>query len=74
MAASFTPLQPALGIAHGELGLCAAAQPWKPMKVTELFNKAILLPMFVYGDCISVCLILYTCQQPVWLKYPNPLI
>ena len=25
------------------------------LKVTELFSKAILLPMFVYGDCMSVC-------------------
>ena len=25
------------------------------LKVTELFSKAILLPMFVYGDCIAVC-------------------
>jgi hypothetical protein len=22
------------------------------LKVPELFNKAILLPMFVYGDCV----------------------
>ena len=29
---------------------------------------SILLPMFVYGDCMAVCLILYTCQQWVWLK------
>ena len=44
------------------------------LKVTELFSKAILLPMFVYGDCMAVWLILYTCQQWVWLKYPNALI
>ena len=25
------------------------------MKVTELFSKVILLPMFVYGDCMAVC-------------------
>jgi hypothetical protein len=30
------------------------------VKVTELLSKAILLPMFVYGDCMAVCLILYT--------------
>ena len=30
------------------------------LKVPELFCKAILLPMFVYGDCMAVCLILYT--------------
>jgi hypothetical protein len=38
---------------------------WKGI---ELFSKAILLPMFVYGDCMVVCSILYTCQQKVWLK------
>ena len=38
------------------------------LKVTELFSKAILLPMFVYGDCIAVCSILYICEQWVWLK------
>ena len=38
------------------------------LKVTELFSKAILLPVFVYGDCMAVCLILYACQQRVWLK------
>jgi hypothetical protein len=26
------------------------------LKVTELFSKAILLPMFVYGVCIAVML------------------
>ena len=26
------------------------------LKVTELFSKAILLPMFVYGDYMAVCL------------------
>ena len=25
------------------------------LKVTELFSKAILLQMFVYGDCMAVC-------------------
>ena len=25
------------------------------LKVTELFSKAILLPMFVYGDYMAVC-------------------
>ena len=30
------------------------------MKVTELFSKVILLLMFVNGDCMAVCLILYT--------------
>jgi hypothetical protein len=44
------------------------------LKVTELFGKAILLPMFVYRDCMAVCLILYTGQQQVWLKLLNPLI
>ena len=38
------------------------------LKVTDLFSKAILLPVFVYGDCMAVCSILYTCQQLVWLK------
>jgi hypothetical protein len=37
------------------------------LKVTDFFSKAILLPMFVYGDCMVVCSILYTCQQQVWL-------
>jgi hypothetical protein len=41
---------------------------------TELFSKALLLPVFVYGDCMVVCLMLFTCQQRVWLKKPNPLI
>jgi hypothetical protein len=44
------------------------------LKVTELFSKAVLLPMFVYGDCMAVCTILfflYTCQQCVWLKSTN---
>ena len=36
--------------------------------VTELFRKATQLPTFVYGDCMAVCSILYTCQQRVWLK------
>jgi hypothetical protein len=38
------------------------------LKVPELFSKAILLPMFVYGDGMAVCWILYTCQQRVRLK------
>jgi hypothetical protein len=38
------------------------------LKVTLRFSKAILLPMFVYGDCMAVCSTLYTCQQWVWLK------
>ena len=43
------------------------------LKVTELFSKAILLPMFVNGDCMAVCLILYICQQRVWLLgHGNP--
>jgi hypothetical protein len=25
------------------------------LKVTELFSQAILLTMFVYGDCMTVC-------------------
>ena len=33
------------------------------LKVTELFSKAILLPMFVYGDCMAVCSILYSWQR-----------
>jgi hypothetical protein len=33
------------------------------LNVTELFSKAILLAIFVYGDCMAVCWILYTCQQ-----------
>ena len=37
------------------------------LKVTEL-SKANLLTMFVYGDCMVVSSILYTCQQWVWLK------
>ena len=36
--------------------------------------RPILLPVFVSGDHIAVCLILYTCQQWLWLKWPNPLI
>jgi hypothetical protein len=38
------------------------------LKVTELFSKTILLSMFVYRDCMAVCLILYTYQYGVWLK------
>ena len=38
------------------------------LKVTELFSKAILLPIFIYGDCMAVCSIVCTCQQQVWLK------
>jgi hypothetical protein len=38
------------------------------LNVTELFSKAILLPLFVCGHCMVVCLILYTCQQRVRLK------
>ena len=38
------------------------------LKVTELFRKAILLPMFVYGDYMAVCSKVYTCQQLVLLK------
>jgi hypothetical protein len=29
------------------------------VKVTELFSKDILQPMFVYGDCMAVCLIFF---------------
>jgi hypothetical protein len=29
------------------------------LNVTELFSKAILLPMFVYGDCMAVCWIIH---------------
>ena len=36
--------------------------------------RPFLLPMFVYGDCMAVCLILYICQQWVGLKLPNPRI
>ena len=151
MTATFTPLQPTLGIAHGDFKLGAAARPWKPISwssrwtVLELtllpeavWNSvvsvatedrrfvcatcfstqrshsvslcgqrrrgwAIVAPsrfhftittltddrgsfsrediwrslnssvrpfycLFVYGDCMSVCSILYTCQQWVWLK------
>jgi hypothetical protein len=25
------------------------------LKVTELFSKVVLPPMFVYGDCMAVC-------------------
>ena len=35
------------------------------LKVSELFSKAILLPVFVYGDCMGVWLILYM----AWLKF-----
>jgi hypothetical protein len=35
---------------------------------TELFSRAILLSMFVYGDFTAVCSILYTWQQRVWLE------
>ena len=45
---------------------------WHPMMVLhwklQLFSKANLVPMFVYGDCTAVCSILYTCQQWVWLE------
>jgi hypothetical protein len=41
---------------------------WHPMTVTELFSKTILMPMFVYGDCVSVCQNLNTCHLWVWLK------
>jgi hypothetical protein len=36
------------------------------LKVNELFSKAILLPMFVYGGCMDVCSFLYTCHQ--WVR------
>jgi hypothetical protein len=40
---------------------------WHPiygatLKVTELFIKAIVLPVLVYRDCMAVCSNLYTCQ------------
>jgi hypothetical protein len=38
------------------------------LKVNEISSKAILLLMFVYGDCMAVCMIFYTFQQWVWLK------
>ena len=38
---------------------------WKSLRSSI---SPILLPMFVYGDCMAVYLILYTCQQWVWLK------
>ena len=51
----------------GILGRCHAESH-------KFFSKANLLPMFVYGDCMAVCSISYTCQQRVCLKQPNPLI
>jgi hypothetical protein len=48
----------------GNVASCDSAT----LKVTELFCKAILLSMFVYGDCMTVCSIWLTCQQWVWLK------
>jgi hypothetical protein len=33
---------------------------WHSMTVTELFSKAILLPMFVCGDCMAVYICYYT--------------
>ena len=46
---------------------------WHPMTVPgwkslRSSGRAILLSMFVYGDRMAVCLILYSCQQRVWLK------
>jgi hypothetical protein len=40
---------------------------WHPMTMPRWKSlgssvKAILLPMFVYGDCIDLCSILYTCH------------
>jgi hypothetical protein len=46
----------------------AASYDGAMLKITDLFIKAILLSMFIYGDCTAVCLILYTCQRQVWLK------
>jgi hypothetical protein len=42
---------------------------WHPMTVPswKLQSSSILLLIFVYGDCMAVCLIVYTCQQWVWL-------
>jgi len=52
---------------------------WRPMTVPRWKSLSssvwpFLLPMFINGDCISVCFVLYNCQQWVRLKYPNPLI
>jgi hypothetical protein len=44
------------------------------LKVIELFSKAVLIPMFVYGDCMAVCSRLHGCKQWIWSKRPNPLI
>jgi hypothetical protein len=36
------------------------------LKVTELFSKVMLLPMFVYGDCVAVC---STCTYSIHLSF-----
>ena len=46
-------------------GILLTVSRWKSLSSSV---RPILLPMFVYGDCMAVCLILYTCQQWVWLK------
>lgn len=48
---------------------------WHPMAVSHLQSLSssvqpiqVLLPKFVYGDCITVCLVLCPCFQWIWLK------
>uniref|UniRef100_A0A8C8F762 Mitogen-activated protein kinase binding protein 1 n=1 Tax=Oncorhynchus tshawytscha TaxID=74940 RepID=A0A8C8F762_ONCTS len=53
MAASFTPLQPALGIAHGDLRLDAAARPWKLISRTSR-QTVLVLPEAVWNSVVSV--------------------
>ena len=45
-------------------GAALAGQTFDKLKVSNV----ILLPIVVYGDCMAMCSILYTCQQCVWLK------
>ena len=45
-------------------------ESWRPMTVLcwKSLSSSVKSSMFVYGDCMAVCSISYTCKQRVWLK------
>jgi hypothetical protein len=67
----FTALTVDRGSSHrAEIWWTDLLERWRPMTLPHWKSLsssvwAILLPMVVYGDCMAVCLILYTCQQRV---------
>ena len=58
---------------RAEMGRTDLLERWHPMTVPRWKSlsssvRPIYCQCFVYGDCMAVGLILYTCQQWAWLK------